>query len=219
MARKANRPSDANYNARRRYLRSAKKYMGKAENAIGAEKERYLAMARDLTEKAAELYQRKANIDRSSNFETLSETFQINVNEFMQSEKPTRRDIKHSEKLREESKDLVRPDNMTKPEWENLQREREAQVILNTKAGSRIYAGLVDLWTDDVETGDGIARKKNVSDINAAITGYFGFDSMMDVIEFLEAQIGENLFALPESILKYDEITTALAQLASNRNG
>ena len=219
MARKANRQSDINYNARRRYLRSAKKYMGKAENAIGAEKERYLAMARDLTEKAAELYQRKANIDRSSNFETLSETFQINVNEFMQSEKPTRRDIKHAEKLREESKNLVRPDNMTKPEWENLQREREAQVILNTKAGSRIYAGLVDLWTDDVETGDGIARKKNVSDINAAITGYFGFDSMMDVIEFLETQIGENLFALPESILKYDEITTALAQFASNRNG
>lgn len=208
--------SDENYNARRRYLRNAERYLNKADATIGAEASRYKALAREFTAKAAELYTRNADIERSGAFNKLSERLGINVSEFMQGRKPTEREKRRGETLIRESRETTLPDGgrgMTRADIVKFRREQEAQAILHSDVGSRIYAGTVEIWTDDVSDVSGdVLRKKNVEDINKAIMEHFGVSSMMDVIELLEEKTGISLFANPESAEKYDIVTLAISR-------
>lgn len=211
MARQTNRPSDLNYNARRRYLRSAEKYLNKANETVGTEKERYKALARDFTSKAAELYERRADITRSKPFRDLSQKLGINLKEFMQSEKPTKREQQRIQDLRERSKDLViSGKGITKEVREKRMREMEAQAILSSEVGSRIYAGTVEIWTEELDDG----RRKNVDDINAALMKHFGVSSLMDLIETIEQKTGISIFSNPESLERYDVVTLAISKIS-----
>lgn len=201
--RKRDRASDDNYNARRRFIREAKRAMQKAQSATGEMKKRYRNIARESIQKAAELYTRHADIQRSKDFVTLSKELGINLSEFQPGKSPTPRETVRMETLRSESQSLM---NMS-------MREREAQAILSSPIGSRIYAGLVDVWAKPTFNADGeLVYSKSRNDINKAIMEYFGTTSMMDVLEMLEAQ-GINIYADPKSMEKYDEITLAIAEM------
>ena len=208
--------SDENYNARRRYLRNAERYLSKADATIGAEASRYKALAREFTAKAAELYTRNADIERSGAFNKLSERLGINVSEFMQGREQTEREKRREETLIRESRETTLPDGgrgMTRADIIKFRREQEAQAILNSDVGARIYAGTVEIWTDEMPDASGdITRRKSVEDINQAIMDYFGMSSMMDVIELLEEKTGISLFSNPESMEKYDLVTLAISR-------
>lgn len=211
MARQTDRPSDLNYNARRRYLRNAERYLNKANETIGAEKERYKALARDFTSKAAELYERKADITRSKPFRTLSEKLGVNINEFIQSDKPTKREQQRIEELREKSLDFaIYGKGVTKGVRAQRMREAEAQAILSSEVGGRIYAGTVEVWTEEVDD----KRRQNVDDINAALMKHFGVSSLMDLIETIERKTQISIFSNPESLERYDVVTLAIAKIS-----
>lgn len=214
MARNTERESDKLYNARRRFTRAAKRYMNKAKDSVGVTAQRYRDMARDAVEKAAELYERKANIQRSKDFTELANELGVNINEFLTNE-PTQRERQRRETLKKESKQVTSTlprTNMSKEEIRQYRREQEARAILNSPYGSRIYAGLVDIWAKpefDAVTGE-LVNHRSAADIDKLITEYYGVDSMMDVIEILEKQV--DLYGDPESMERYDIVSLTIVK-------
>lgn len=206
MAKERNRQkaSDDTYNARRRFIRAATRYLNKSHDTVGTERNRYREMARDAALKAAELYERKANIKRKSDFGRLVSEFKIDLAEFLTDEEPTERRTQRRETLLRESEKVTGKTNI-----EN-RRETEARAILNSPIGSRIYAGLVDVWAKPAIEGGAVVNKRTQDDIDALIMDYYGVDSMMDVIEMLERQ-NPDLYTDPESLERYHSISTSIA--------
>ena len=202
--------SDASYNARRRFIRTADRYLNKARDAVGAEAARYRELARDAITKAASLYERKADIARSKKFTAAAKELGVDVKEFMRGKDETKREQQRIENLMEESKTLVQEKRLTREQRVEFRREQEARAILNSPIGSRIYAGLVDIWAQPTMRGGEIVNRKSTEDINQAIMDYYGVDSMMDVIDMLEKQI--DLYADPESLERYDAVSLTIAQ-------
>lgn len=211
MARQRNRQaSDATYNARRRFIRAANRWLDKSYDTVGNERTRYREMARDAALKAAELYQRKADIKRKTDFGRLATEFNINLSEFVTGKDLTKREQQQRETLIKQSEQVTAtpPKGSTAQDRLELRREREAQAILSSPIGSRIYAGLVDVWAQPtIENGE-IVQHRTADDINRAIMDYFGVNSMMDVIEILERQV--DLYADPESLERYDAVSLSI---------
>lgn len=208
--RTRNQSSDDTYNARRRYLRKADRYLDKARDAIGAESARYREMARNMATKAAQLYERKGNIPRSSLFNRVEKELGIQVNGLMRRKDETERERQQVERLVRESETIVQPSRLSREALTDWRREEEARAILNSPIGSRIYAGLVDVWAQPtIENGE-LVNRKSTEDINRAIMDYYDVNNMMDVIEILEQQI--DLYADPESLERYDAVSLTIAQ-------
>lgn len=197
MAR-AKRESDNVYNARRRYRRQAERYLAKAEKASGIKKARYEAQARDATMKAAQLYakgqkpqgQVKALMERqgidSSTIAAVSVAKGYKSGGIGRS----------VERLVDQSLDALAG---SKPET----RDQMAHDILSTgNAGSRFYGGLVQVW-------DGTEESRRHP--NRAILEFFGAESIMDVLEELEAQ-GIDLYTPDENDDVYKSVQLKLQQ-------
>lgn len=202
--------SDETYNARRRFIRTAKNYLGKARDSVGAESMRYRELARDLLTKAASLYERKANITRSKDFTTTAKQLGIDVKEFMRGDDETKREQQRVKRIIDESKTWVSGKKMTREQRREWRRSKEAQAILNGPIGSRIYAGLVDVWAQPTFEDGELVNRQNVEDINQAIMDYYGVDNMMDVISILEKQM--DIYADPKSLERYDAVSLQIAQ-------
>lgn len=197
MAR-AKRESDNVYNARRRYRRQAERYLAKAENASGIRKARYEAQARDATLKASQLYARgqkpqgqiKALMERqgidSSSIAAVSLARGYKSGGIGRS----------VERLVDQSLNALVG---SKPET----RDQMARDILSTgNVGSRFYGGLVQIWDGTEES-----RKHP----NRAILEFFGAESIMDVLEELEAQ-GIDLYTPDENDDVYKSVQLKLQQ-------
>lgn len=201
--------SDSVYNARRRFVRAATRALNKSYDTVGAEKSRYREIAREYTTKAAELYQGKAKGKISGAMQKLSDALGVNLREFASSEKPTKREQQRRGNLMRESLDVATKPGMSKADTVKMRRDQEAEAILNSPIGSRIYAGLVDVWAKPaIEDGE-IKMRRTREDINNAIMEHFGVSSMMDVIEMLEQKI--DLYADPQSIERYDIVSLTIA--------
>lgn len=197
MAR-AKRQSDDVYNARRRYRRQAERYLAKAEKASGLKRARYQAQARDATIKAAQTYaqgqkpqgQVKALMERqgigSSTIAAVSaakgyKSGGIGGN---------------VERLVNQSLNAL-VGNREKT------RDQMARDILSTgNVGSRFYGGLVQVWDETEES-----RRHP----NRAILEFFGAESIMDVLEKLEAQ-GIDLYTPDENDDVYKSVQLKLQQ-------
>lgn len=174
MAR-AKRQSDDVYNARRRYRRQAERYLAKAEKASGLERARYQAQARNATIKAAQTYARgqkpqgqvKALMERQGiGAGTIAAVSAANGYKSGGIGDGVRRLVNQSLSA------LVGKGQKT--------RDQMARDILSTgNVGSRFYGGLVQIWDETEES-----RQHP----NRAILEFFGADSIMDVLEELEAQ-------------------------------
>lgn len=201
--------SDSVYNARRRFIRAATRALNKSYDAVGAEKSRYREIAREYTTKAAELYQGKVKGKISGAMQKLSDSLGVNLREFTSSEKPTKREQQRRGNLIRESLDVATKPGMSKADTVKMRRDQEAEAILNSPIGSRIYAGLVDVWAKPtIEDGE-IKMRRTREDINNAIMEHFGVSSMMDVIEMLEQKV--DLYADPQSIERYDIVSLTIA--------
>lgn len=174
MAR-AKRQSDNVYNARRRYRRQAERYLAKADKASGLKRSRYQAQARDATIKAAQTYAQgqepqgrvKALMERQGIDRGIIAA--VSAAKGYKSGGVGR----NVERLVSQSLNAL-VGNRQKT------RDQMARDILSTgNVGSRFYGGLVQVWDETEES-----RRHP----NRAILEFFGAESIMDVLEELEAQ-------------------------------
>lgn len=186
---------DESWNARRRYQRSAERYLEKADNSSGVMADRYRELARGDLKRALDTYEKEP---KASGIKRLMNRLSVSKPESAAT--PERR-----RQLIEESKTALEGSKLDP----NVRREREARSILNSKIGKRIYGGLVDVWREKAGEGAGFDR----SAIEDAILEHFGVESMADVIEILEQEI--NLYADPEKEEKYDDIRLMVEQFAA----
>ena len=180
--------SDAVYNARRRYARAAAKYEKQAAKATGIEANRLRALARTSLEKANALYDDPGKAQQSSLIQGLNQMLN-----------PRERKNKLSNR---EKRKLVNTSLLSTKKFQDrdreLMKEEETRALLDSDAGSRLYAGLIDIWGDsDYEQRD------------QAIMDFFGVQNMSDVLETI-ADAGIDLYADAYDYWRYEEIRTAL---------
>ena len=179
------------YNARRRYVRQAKRYENEATKAsTPIEAGRLRKLGARALEKAINTYQDPKKANLSKPIMELQKTLSV--------EKPLRNPSEsYRNTLIEESKSAN-----VKGMSESERKESESSAILTGQVGRRVFGALEDVWKDK-------------EDREQAILDYFGADSMMDVIEAIEGA-GIDIYADLESEQKYDEVRTAI-ELAFKR--
>lgn len=187
MAR-AKRQSDDVYNARRRYRRQAERYLAKAEKVSGIRKARYEAQARAATIKAAQTYAQGQK--PQGQVKALMERQGIGSSTIAAVS------VAKVERLANQSLNALVG---SKPET----RDQMARDILSTgNVGSRFYGGLVQVW-------DGTEESRRHP--NRAILEFFGKESIMDVLEELEAQ-GIDLYTPDQNDDVYKSVQLKLQQ-------
>ena len=177
---RAMKAADEMRNARRRFSRQAERYVNEARKAEGALRTRYENLARDALSDALSTYAEG----------TPASKYGKDIKELLN----TLGDVKAhpsktAEQLIRESYSQLRGASRA----DAVRRAKDAQSILNSPVGSRIYGATVDIW-------------KGAPDINRALMEYFETDDMMGVIEKFESEFGENLYRDTEQQEKYDEI-------------
>lgn len=183
---RAKRQSDDVYNARRRYRRQAQRYLAKAEQSSGLERARYEAQARNATMQAMRTYGKGQPVQ--GQIKELAE--RLNITErtfaaqaFAKGAKGGGISATNLSRLIEQSYSALRGK-------EAKTRDDMARSILSTgNVGSRFYGGLVQVWDETEES-----RQHP----NRAILEFFGAESIMDVLEELEAQ-GIDLYTPDEN--------------------
>lgn len=191
------RDSDEIYNARRRYRRQAERFIKKANESSGILKSRYEAQARNATINALSTYakgqQPKGRVKQLTDMLGIDAKTvqQVAFAKGMQSGGVTTSLVSR----------LVEHSKLTLASAET--RDEMAKEILSTgNVGSRFYGGLVDIWGDTPEHRE---------HPNQSILEFFGTDSMMDVIEDLEAE-GIDLYTPDENEDVYKSAQLALQQ-------
>lgn len=191
------RDSDETYNARRRYRRQAERFIKKADKSSGILKSRYEAQARNATINALSTYakgqQPKGRVKQLTDMLGIDAKTvqQVAFAKGMQSGGVTTGLVSR----------LVQRSKQTLASAET--RDEMAKEILSTgNVGSRFYGGLVDIWGDTPEHRE---------HPNQSILDFFGTDSMMDVIEDLEAE-GIDLYTPDENEDIYKSAQLALQQ-------
>lgn len=211
MSKSANpRPrkkGDDSYNARRRYIRSAQRYLKQAASSVGATASRYRQLARNAYENALRTYQ--------AGKQKFSKAIQEIGKELGM--KPTRKDT--DDEIRQRAIRKSREFNVPKDEISIEQlREREAERILKSDGiGKRVIAGLIDVWRDSasvIKYDDRVSELRSVIDtskIYPAIFDYFNVSSYSELLETLESVIGERLYAIDdESANVYETVKLVL---------
>ena len=191
------RNSDETYNARRRYRRQAERFIKKADESSGILKSRYEAQARNATINALSTYakgqQPKGRVKQLTDMLGIDAKTvqQVAFAKGMQSGGVSTGLVSR----------LIQRSKQTLASAET--RDEMAKEILSTgNVGSRFYGGLVDIWGDTPEHRE---------HPNQSILDFFGTDSMMDVIEDLEAE-GIDLYTPDENEDVYKSAQLALQQ-------
>ena len=197
-ASRAVKTADEVYNARRRYVRKAERYLKQAEQSYGAVHERYMFLAKNEAERALSTY------DKEPNFQKLSKGLQkVALETGAQFSEPA--NDYQREQLKERSK-------LTLETKQNRQEHMEKRIMAST-IGSRIIASLESVWSqyDSVKDAEPAIFEKLSRESSKSINSWF------DVIELYESnpEFGERLYSEPKSDLRYDDIVQA-AQKAFN---
>lgn len=185
--------SDDTYNARRRYARSAERYMNKAEQTTGATAGRYRQLARQQLEKALSTYEtgkqkvqgRIANVAARLGIEP---TQRIRTEE-------TRRELVQRSTSALESVDVL------------TRGEVEARAILTSpEIGKRTLGGLVDVWRERLPKIDGKLQMGNVYKV---LFDYFNVSSYQELLQKIENIVGDSLYAMGDEEI-YDTVKLQL---------
>lgn len=187
MARRTDNPSDLVHNARRRFAREAERYEKKASQAKGMEADRYRTLARTSLEKAIALYEDPKKISGNSTIRNLTQK----LNPRILSGKISDAGKKSLQRQSFRSLEGSKADSQER-------REYEADVIMSSDAGARIYAGLVSIWEDF-----GYYEREE------ALLDYFDVDSMADVLETIE-ESGIDLYADAAELGSYEDVRTSI---------
>ena len=191
------RNSDETYNARRRYRRQAERFIKKADESSGILKSRYEAQARNATINALSTYAKGQQ--PKGRVKQLTEMLGIDAKTVQQV--AFAKGMQSGGVSTGLASRLIERSKQTLASAET--RDAMAKEILSTgNVGSRFYGGLVDIWGDSPEHRE---------HPNQSILDFFGTDSMMDVIEDLEAE-GIDLYTPDENEDVYKSAQLALQQ-------
>ena len=201
MARKK-KQGDVSTIARKRYYRASERYLKKAEQASGSTAKRYRQLARQSFEDALATYD-------PANTQKYSKPIQRLANEFGYDLEAARELPKKGEEREQainyrarRQERLISESDYAKEssaQSDDIRREREAQSLFkNSEIGRRIIGGYVDVWRDeatitDERTGE---RKVDTRKIFKSLYKYFGVDNLADLVEKVEAEIGDTLYEM-----------------------
>lgn len=212
MARARRPTGDTATNARKRYYRSAERYLKKADQAVGVEKARYEKLAQAEFDNALETYSSKTTQKFSKPIQKLAKRFGVNLenerkliksrtNE--QAEMIRNRAIKLTGKS---SKSLVRNYKDT-----YQVREQEAKIIFASEIGRRILGGTVDIWKDGAtvtdEKGQTRIDKKLIYPI---LMKHYKVDSLSELLNTFEEILGEDFYKSENDTENYKIVSLLL---------
>ena len=182
MAR-ARKKGDDLYNARRRLKRRAQRLeKAAATESDAAVKARLEAETSSLYEEAAAGYIVDRDRQRFVNSKGL-QGYKVTADQWS----AQKRQAYISESKRQLEGSMQNDDQ---------RRYRTAKTLMKSPVGRRIYAATVDVWRD-----------YEYSDRDSAIMDFFGVDSMADVIDMFEEELGEDLYEELDSEEKYLGVT------------
>ena len=207
---RARKAGDDAYNARRRYQRSAERNMKKAEQSSGATAARYRQLARDDLDKAMETYDQSTTQNFNKTISNLANQLGVDLSQ-------QRRRIQSMkkgtvEKLRESaiSEEKSRTRLVAYIEDDEARRQAEARQIINSKIGSRIIGGLVDVWKDKATISTDSGLEVDNRKILPALFDYFNVDNLADMLEKVEQIIGDKLYGNEDSDAMYEAVKIML---------
>lgn len=198
----ARRKGDVSTNARKRYYRASERYLKKAEQASGASAKRYRQLAKQNFEDALATYDPANTQEYSEPIQRLAGEFGYDLDAMRQlPESEAVRESVMSRRARIQER-VVRESKYVKESSfknDDVRRDREAQALFkNAEIGRRIIGGYVDVWRDeatvtDPETGE---RKIDTRRIFKALYKHFNVDNLADLVEKVEAEIGDTLYEM-----------------------
>lgn len=223
MARKPRPTGDQATNARKRFYRSAERYLKQAAKAVGATAAKYRRLAQEELENAISTYSKKTTQKFSKPIQRLANELGVDLER--EREKIKKRSDESAEKVRKEAIDLGAKSksarSLAKREITiDELREEEARKLLNNDViGSRILGGLVEVWRDEATVTRkfvdeyGNEYEKDVVDkskILPALFEFFEVDNLSDLIDRVEDIVGESLYANYDSDTIYESVKIML---------
>lgn len=177
--------SDSTYNARRRYVREAKRNLKQAEQSTGATAARYKKLAQESYKKALQTYtDTKQKV--SKNIREVGEALGI---DYQTRRETYREDRQNIAKLERESFEFT---ETGRKQIGKQARIREAETIFNSPIGRRVVGGLEGIWREPATDPSG---KVDKAKIFPALYDYFGVDNLADLLAKVEAELGDLLYA------------------------
>lgn len=197
--------SDANYNARRRFYRSAQRNLKKAEQSSGATADRYRAIARQDLSKALDTYDKTTTQNFGKPIQNLAEKLGVNLSFHRATLK------KMSDKAARKLQETAKKASFKRLEGaisdREQRRQQEAKIIFSSGIGSRIIGGLVDVWRDKALVIDETGKSKvDKSKMMQAIFDYFKVDNLADLLQKVEKSIGNRLYSDGETDTIYETV-------------
>ena len=208
-AARARKAGDDAYNARRRYQRSAERNLKKAEQSIGATAARYRQLARDDLDKAMETYERGTTQNFNKTITNLASELGVDLQQQRRRMQAMKKGT--ADKLRESaiSEEKSRTRLVAIIDDDEARRQAEAKQIMNSKIGSRIFGGLVDVWNKpDLEIQGEYGADEGK--IYGALFDYFNVDNLADMLEKVEQIIGDKLYGDEDSDAMYEAVKVML---------
>lgn len=219
---RARRRSDDVYNARRRFRRQAERFIKKASTATGIQKARFEQQARNAIMDAMATYQKlepKGAVARVANQLGVTRGTMVARGYFSRSFNPSPvRPVPTFTPIKDYKQDTVggityqqrqqlMAKSLTALEGVGESRDDMARDLLKGNVGHRFYAGLSEIWASSPE-----GRK----DPEGTIVRHFGANSIMDVVEELEAS-GIDFYTPEDEAAAYTQVALQVMLYASKR--
>ena len=207
---RARKAGDDAYNARRRYQRSAERNLKKAEQSSGATAARYRQLARIDLDKAMETYEQSTTQNFNKTITNLASELGVDLQQQRRRIQSMREGS--AKKLRDSaiSEEKSRTRLVSNIEDDEARRQAEAREIINSKVGSRIIGGLVDVWKDDATVSTDEGLEVDNRKILLALFDYFNVDNLADMLEKVEQIIGDKLYGDEDSDAMYEAVKIML---------
>ena len=210
-------------NARKRFYRSAERYLKQAESSSGATAARYRELARQNLDDAMKTYSKNTTQPFSKPIQKIANALGVDLNQVRQAIKS--RTDEAAEKIRKGAIELGKRSKSFKAlagrkkqiQAEQL-REDEARAILNSQIGQRILGGTVEIWKEAaiIQTDEG--TKVDKTKILPALFDYFKADNLADLLEKIEDVTGEILYQQGDKDEMYETAKLVLQNKIASDN-
>lgn len=214
MPRSRRKTGDDATNARKRYYRSAERYLKRADETTGATSARYRSLAKRELDNALNTYSKSTTQKFSKPIQKLANDLGVSLDE--ERKKIKGRSDEYAEKVRSSAIDLGKGSASAKRlvsqrKDEEQRRQDEARALLNSPIGHRILGGFVDVWKDEATVIDESGKEiVDNSKILPALFDYFNVDNLADMLEKVEEIIGDKLYADEDSDAMYEAVKIML---------
>ena len=214
MPRARRKTGDDATNARKRYYRSAERYMKRAEQSTGATAARYRQLARQDLDNALNTYSKSTTQKFSKPIQKLANDLGVSLDQ--ERRKIKARSDEYAEKTRKAAIDLKAGSASAKrlagaADDAEVLRQSEARAIINSPIGHRILGGLIDVWEEAATIEDETGQLTvDQSKILPALFDYFNVDNLADMLEKVEQIIGDKLYADEDDDMMYEAVKIML---------